>query len=289
MATVISFERADEIEHGISGGSDEREVSYWAKLDAPVAGENDDAGDVAVLDYAESHVPTAWDGLPRAGFTLEQVTPNTFLVTAKFSAVERQSQREAAAVATTQWEFEISAETQRRYLAVSQQRFGAKAPEHGLYINVRDENGVLRVDGVDAFLPRRIYRIRKTFPYTAFTDTYINTIEGLVGKMNNATYKGVPAKELLFLGTRGSIASSGESEISFEFWRKRPPALPITIPGGAGESDIVIPTGTDISGFDIIWAAMREGVGAVNDMEAGAKGVYVSRIVELGNFSLLGL
>lgn len=283
--TIAKFTRADEIDNGISGSLDDREVSWWAILSEPVGPEGSDEGDALIIAHARTHTPDEWHGLPRTGINLRQTTPVAFLVTISYSLLDSQSGSAGSESPTvTTWEFDYSIDTQRVYRAISQQKFGSNAPDHKKFINVVNDNGRMIVEGADSYAIRRTYRLRKSFPYTAFTTSYIDAIEGCVGKLNNATYKGVPAGELLFLGARGSIASTGESELSFEFQRSRPPTLPIEIGG------ITIPTGTTISGWDIVWQQSRAQVDAsVNDLEAGAVGVYVAKHLESANFGVLNL
>lgn len=287
--TVSRWKRASEVEWGISGDSDSRTVAWWARLDAPVASENSDEGDRAVLDYAETHAPQTWDGLPRGPFSIEQKTPVDWLVTANYSLGDSQSQREDPPPgATAAWDFEVSLDTQRRYTAFNQQKFGAAAPNQEGFINVVNDNGQMRVEGVDVFAVRMIYRLQVSIPNATMTAAYINTVAGLAGKINDATFKGVPKGELMFLGWRGKVSTSGDSDMSFEFQRRRTPNLPLVV--GVGPNAIPIPTGTEIYGWDIVEAVWKTAVDAtVNDMKAGPKGVYVNRVFEFGDFTQLGI
>lgn len=286
--TVSRWIRASEVEWGISGDSDSRSVAYWAYISEPVAGENSDEGDVAVLDYAETHTPLTWDGLPRGPFSIEQKTPTAWLVTANYSKGDSQSSREDPATTTAQWDFEVSLDSQRRYTAIAQQKFGASAPDQEGFLNVITDNGQARVEGVDVFYTQMIYRLRVSIPQATMTAAYINTVAGLAGKINNATYKGIPKGELMFLGWRGSVSSSGDSDMSFEFQRRKTPTLPLVV--GVGSNAITIPSGTEIYGWDIVEAVWKTAVDAtVNDMKAGPKGVYVSRVFDFADFTALGI
>lgn len=291
--TIARFTRADEVEHGIQGSFEEREVAWYARLSEPVPDEDSDEGDSLVRTHARTNTPLEWDGLPRTDIRLQQITPIDFLVSVTYSTSESQASGaggEDPGFPVTTWEFEYSVDVERIYVARNQLKFGANAPNHQKYINVVNDAGRLIVEGADSFAIRRIYRLRKTFPYTAFTTSYINAIEDCVGTLNDATFKGVPAKELLFLGARGSIASTGESELSFEFQRRRPPALPMTIGGIEIPAESSPGNPTDISGWDIIWSQNRPIVdGAVNDLQAGAVGVYVARHLRLTDFDTLNL
>lgn len=286
--TVIRWTRASEVEWGISGDSDSRTVAWWAKLSAAVAAEDSDEGDKVVLDYAETHCPIAWDGLPRGPFSIEQKTPVDWLVTANYAKGDSQSSREDPATATAQWDFEVTLDSQRRYTAIAQQKFGTAAPDQEGFLNVVTDNGQARVEGVDVFYTRMIYRLRVSIPQATMTTAYINTVAGLAGKINGATYKGIPKGELMFLGWRGSVSSSGDSDMSFEFQRRKTPTLPLVV--GVGTNAITIPTGTEIYGWDIVEAVWKTAVDVtVNDMKAGPKGVYVSRVFDFADFTALGI
>lgn len=287
MPTISQFTRASEIGNGISGGSDERTVQYLAKLNEPVADPFSDDGDVLVLDYAENNTPITWDNMPRTGISLEQITPTRFRVTVNYSRKDpEKSGRESREGATTdvKYSFKIGTENTRKFYALNQQKFGAKAVNHGTFVNVVTEETRLKVEGVDVPVPVQEFDIAVTQPYTTLTTTYMRTVEDLTGKLNNATFRGRAAGEVLFKGADGSISSRGDSEITYHFAVKKNPSLPMTVGG------ITIPSGTSVYGWDYIWVQWNTTDDpTLNDLQAGATGVYVARVLETGDFGLLGL
>lgn len=287
MPTVTQFSRASEIGSGISGGSDERTVQYLAKLSEPVADPYSDAGDVLILDYAEDHTPLIWDNMPRTGISLEQITPTRFRVTVNYSRKDPdKSGRESREGATSEvkYSFKIGTENTRKFYALNQQKFGSKAVNHGTFINVVTEETRLKVEGVDVPVAVQEFDIAITQPYTTLTTTYMKTVEDLTGKLNNAPFRGRATGEVLFKGADGSISSRGDSEITYHFAVKKNPSLPMTVGG------ITIPSGTSVYGWDYIWVQWNTTDDpALNDLQAGASGVYVARVLETGNFGLLGL
>jgi hypothetical protein len=60
------------------------------------------------------------------------------------------------------------------------------------------------VSGVDIVVPVLKTTFSYRFPYGIITDAFIRTIEEMTGKKNDATFKGRPAGEFLFLGGSGS-------------------------------------------------------------------------------------
>jgi hypothetical protein len=281
MPNVIQFDRVSEIDGGISGNSDDRTVIYLARLNAPVANPNDDSGDIAILDYAEDNTPLRWDGMPRSGISLEQKTPDRFRVTVSYSRRDPPPAREGE----IKYAFKLNTENAKRYYALSQQKFGTNAPNHGVFLNVTTQDGQgATVEGADVPMPVQEFDITVTKNYTDMTQSYLAIVENLAGKINNAPFRGRAAGEVLFKGAEGSISSRGDSEITYHFAVKKNPSLPMTIGG------IQIPSGTVVRGWDYIWVEWKTQVDTIAaDLAAGARGVYVAQVFESGNFATLGL
>lgn len=280
MPTVKQFERASEIGNGITGGSDSRSVKYIARLSEPVADPNSDVGDSLILDYAEANTPGSWDNMLRSDISLDQITPDRWMVTVNYSRKEVTNLREAE----LKYSFRFGTENAKRYYAISQQKFGSQAANHGVFLNVVQEDGKARVEGFDVATPTQEFDISITKNYTDLTPSYFTIVENLAGKINNAPFRGRATGEVLFRGMEGSVSSRGDSELTYHFAVKKNPTLPLTIGG------ITIPSGTVVYGWDVIWVQWKtvEDNG-VNDLAAGASGVYVARVSETGNFAALGL
>jgi hypothetical protein len=187
------------------------------------------------------------------------------------------------------WTFDTSVSPIKTYYAYSQKRFGVDAPDHGVFLNISEENGTLHVEGFDVPRPSQKMDWNVTLPSTTFTTLWFDNANNLVGKINDATFKGIPRGELLFAGFNGRISSEGTSDLTFRFERRRNPILPMTI-GGVEIPAEVESAPNEVFGHDVIWAQwqMQQDT-TVPDLKAGAKGVYVARVFDLGNFNLLGL
>lgn len=280
MPTIVKWTRASEVDYGVSGDSDSRNVTYWAVLDVPVPAENSDEGDANILTYAETHTAVMWDGMRRTGFNIEQKTPTRYLVTALYSRKEPEYLRTISGTISS----DVSLENVKTFIAISQTKYGADAPDHGKFINVTTEDGKTKVEGFDVPRPVQELEISIKKNYTDLTDAYLWGLELKAGTLNDATWRGRPKGSVLFRGYRVQISSEGESEITFKFGIKRPPTLPITIGG------VSIPLGTEIYGWDVIWAEWKTAEDpGVNDIAAGAKGLYLARVFELSNFTTLGV
>ncbi len=161
---------------------------YRAVLDAPVPDEDSDEGDVAVLNRASVETPAVWDSLHRSGFTISQITPIIFRVGVKYS----RHSREKLPTGQGSWNFDTSVSPVKSYYALSQQKFGADAPDHGVFLNVSEDQGTLHVEGFDVPRPSQKMEWNVSLPSTTFTTTWFNDVNGLVGKINNNTFKGIP-------------------------------------------------------------------------------------------------
>ena len=278
--TIKKWTRASEVDNGISGDSDSRSVTWWAVLSEPVSGENSDEGDALILTHAEANTQIMWDGMRRTGFNIEQRTPTRFLVTANYSRKELENLR----TGTVSLSFDVSLENVKTFLAISQQKFGTDAPDHQKFINVSVEDGKTKVEGFDIPRPVQELEISVKKNYNDLTDSYLWGLEQKAGTLNNAPWRGRPKGSVLFRGYRVQVSSDGESELVFKFGIKRPPTLPITIGG------VTVPSGTEVFGWDVIWVQWKTGKDpTLNDMAAGAKGLYVARVFELSDFSSMGV
>jgi hypothetical protein len=76
-------------------------------------------------------------------------------------------------------------------------------PDHGGAIGVSDD----KVEGVDITVP--VYRFEETHPFSpaVVNNAFKGVIFGLTGKVNDASFKGFAAGEVLFLGAQGPVRS----------------------------------------------------------------------------------
>lgn len=151
-------------------------------------------------------------------------------------------------------------------------------------INVTDDG----VEGVEIVVPSFATTITKWFHNVDVTQTWINTLEEMTGRMNNAPLTGWPrplggraAGEALLLGARGQQRGvNGDFEITFEF---------------AVSRNVVGVTVDEISGIakgghSYLWVRYEDRIDdTTKRMVKKPIQVNVERVYEYGDFSLLGL
>lgn len=114
--------------------------------------------------------------------------------------------------------FDISGETQR--ITQSYQRRSHQAAS-GFTLGNFDFAGAINVDesgninGADIIVPKTIESAG--WERTSVDDTYKTTLTRMVGKINNGTYMGYQAGELLLVGVSGSRSNYGKWKMSARF------------------------------------------------------------------------
>jgi hypothetical protein len=137
------------------------------------------------------------------------------------------------------------------------------------------------VEGVEIPVPVFEFSITKYFTDAQVTPTLRQAWFLLAARMNNATFQGFAAGELLFLGVNGARRGSGAQadwEITFDFAASQNQT-------GLAVGDI---TGISKLGWDYLWVDYRPVVDAGRTVLV-PKYAFVERVFGFGDFSLLGL
>ena len=145
-------------------------------------------------------------------------------------------------------------------------------PDFGRAIGVTADS----VEGVDITVPVlnfTITRRRSTFTLTDF-----QAIFGLTGRVNSAAFKGFAAGEVLFLGGSGQRRGEEDWEIAYKF-AASPNVTGLSI-GGI--------TGIDKTGWEYLWVRYADAVDEDTLIQRPVA-VYVEKVYESGDFSLLGI
>lgn len=141
------------------------------------------------------------------------------------------------------------------------------------------------VQGTDVLIPRITRNVKKTFDLADIDPSYIDGLEGLVGKTNDASFSVMgstyAAGEALFSGASGGLAADSDKfEISFVFAISK------------NETGLVIGdiTGIAKDGWDYLWVMYETEEDAVTKrlVEIPAY-VYVERVFERADFSPLAV
>lgn len=171
-------------------------------------------------------------GMPStyAGFLLNSVLLkphgwNVFEATGRYSPLPAP---ETSGMAPPEFGFEVAAE-QVKVLAnlatVSQGALsGRTAPDHGGLIGVSDD----KIEGVD--VPQPVYSFSEVhhFSPAAITPAYKITLANLVGRVNNATFRGFAAGEVLCTGASGSVRGAELWTLRYQ-WAVLPNAAALTV------------------------------------------------------------
>lgn len=242
----------------------------------------------AVRADAEANLPPVWYGLPLDGYRINPTGRNNWEVTASYTIQAQDLNNPTDQMAAFQFDTGGGTQRIRQSLKVMHAvtNNGKPAPDYGGLIGVNGD----RVEGVDVPLPQFRFSITGHLPQSMVTLSYVQTIHNLTGKVNNAPFKGFAKGEVLFLGAKGGWRGREKAEMQFDFavspnvqnfrvadgtpWQLPPAGDPALAKEGWWYADVLYQDATD----------------------AGAKRLgkrpwclYLHRIFEYGNFSLLGI
>jgi len=195
-----------------------------------------------------------------------------------FEFVVTYESQPAPAVNETEFEFDVSAQTERIYQSLATTAYnpsGKPAPNFGGAIGVADG----MPHGAEPLSAFSTFSVTKHWALTAVNEAFQLTLESLVGGVNNATFNGRAAGTVRFLGARGR-RSGDRFPVAYQFGF-RPNVSAFTV-------DAI--TVTSANGWDII-DPFYEWVEDATAKKAARRprAVYVHRIHPLVALSGLGL
>lgn len=154
---------------------------------------------------------------------------------------------------------------------------GQTAPDFKGAIGVNGDT----IDGTDITVP--VYNFtetRKMFA-SSVTGAYKLALFNCTGKVNNATFKGFAAGEVLFLGASGSKTGREHWEIAFKF-----AASPNVVNLDVGGTITV----ASKKGWEYLWVRFRDvDDNAAKTLVKRPAAAYVERVYEAADFSTLGI
>ena len=181
--------------------------------------------------------------------------------------------------------FDTSGGTAHKTQAESETGYGSNAPSMSGAIGVDGDS----VAGVDIVIPSFQWTENYDVPASYVSSSYITGLASLTGTVNNATFRGFPAGEVLFVGASGSQEwdsdkGDGPWSLSFKFIQS-PNA-------GAGQTLAALTigsiTGIAKKGHDYLWVRYEDDV-SDNTLIKKPRHVYVNKVYRDGNFSGLGI
>lgn len=152
--------------------------------------------------------------------------------------------------------------------------YGPSAANYGSAINV-DKDGV---KGVEIGIPGLEFQIEKTLAKGILTLPYVMTLVNLTYKTNNAAFRNFAQGELLFLGAEFRNGSTGEVTVVFKF------------SASPNRTNLTFGTITGVAkrGHEYLWIDY-EAAEVGGYVVRRPRGVYIERVYEEGDFTLLGI
>lgn len=200
-------------------GSDSGSITYLVRDDA---GGNVSADDAIAAAVAVA--PSTFDGLPAKDAKAQELFTNIWDVTILYSLGDPPGKRPQPDTGDVDYEFDVGLEsihiqqslaTVSAYIAPDLTSAGiAGPPDFGGAINVTAD---LKVEGTDILVPTARFTLRYRAPNANVTDVYQKTVEGLVGTVNDATFRGRDAGTLLLAGVTGSRHNAEAWNLAFQF------------------------------------------------------------------------
>jgi len=261
---VVIYERWDSRESSVGSDRESVELSFI------VAGTEDDS---AVRLLVNANAPLTYQGLLFQDYTISPQGGGTWEIKVRYGLTPPRQQ--PPQLNDYQLSFDTSGGTQK----ITQSKgtvefpFGA-APLFQGAIGVNGDT----VEGCEIVIPQFTFQEQHHFPATSVTGAYLRTLRDLTGKINDATFRGFAAYEVLFLGARGVGKWQDGWEITYN-WAV-----------GKNETNLTVGslTGIQKGAWDYLW--IRYGADEDQDtLVQVPKYAYVEIVYDTADFSLLGI
>lgn len=152
------------------------------------------------------------------------------------------------------------------------------APDFHQAIGVPHEGG--EPEGVDIVVPASKFSCEYRHPLAYPTQTYLALLETMTGTVNNATFYGRAAGEVLFLGADWAVGTTADPTFTYHFVR---------MPNLTAQTIGTI-TGISKKGHEYLWVLFESAVdAAAKYLAKRPKAVYVERLYQETAFSSLGI
>jgi len=273
---AITVEELPDSRHWTTGASLSVEFSYQVR---------GTASDIDAKNALLATAPSAYSGLVRKSVSIEPVVMDTvnpdaciWNGTAQYARASQASEPPETGEST--FSFDTGGGTQ--HVTQSKATVSRYAPAGKTAPDFRGAVGATHdsVEGVDITVP--IYNFSEThyLADSVVTGSYKATLFDLTGKVNNASFRGFAAGEVLFLGASGSKRGDDDWEITFRF-AGSPNKTGLTV------GDI---TGIDKKGWQYMWVRYADAKDATaKAIVKKPVAVYIEKVYEEGNFSGLGI
>lgn len=255
----------------VSGSNPSVELRYV------IRGTSDDQEARSAL---ESAAPATYDGLQLLDVQIEPQGYELWDGTVRYGPQSYESQQTGESIFSFDTGGGTQHVTQSKATVGMYAAPGTIAPDFHGAIGVTDTG----IEGVDIVVP--VYNFSEThyLPDSQVTDAYKITLFGLTGKVNNASFRGFAAGEVLFLGATGSKRTAPDGTQDWEITYRFAASPNVS---GLSIGDI-----TDVSkqGWEYLWVRYADRTD--DDAKALVKrpvAAYVEQVYDSGNFGALGI
>jgi hypothetical protein len=180
--------------------------------------------------------------------------------------------------------FDTAGQTTHITVAIAEKKFakdGDTAPDMYGAINADEET----VHGVDIVIPQFQWQETYDVPSSTVSESYVRTLASLTGGVNDGSFRGFEAGEVLFLGASGS--QQADEEIGLGPW-----SLTYKFSASPNQSNMSIGgiTGIDKKGHEYLWVRYGESVDSDKaSLLKKPRYIYVDQVYRKVGFGGLGI
>lgn len=283
------FRENNEYRHSVQKSRDSAATQYFfvrpARGYVAVALDNDKAIAAVLSEEAATLVPAAYNQIPRYNATIDEaLTDDMFIVAVEYSFGNEDPDGENDS--DHSFTFETSTfESVRR-----------KSYQTTEYVSSEKSNGIINDgEGVSVKFPVASFSETHYFGNSAFGQSKRNDLLGCTGKINSGTFRGWPARCVMFTGCNGSrngTKSTDKWQVTFNF-SVRPSETVSGLKYVDGSDVEHTLNDFDVAGWDYLWFRFGHPKRLTNDLNKHVrpiKGVFVSRVYATADFSsVLGI
>ena len=256
---------------GREGGGSSNKREYYA------FGYATESEAVTAVHAATSICPTFINNLPRDdnATQAEEIAVTNDATSSDWRVIVRWNLLGGTPQTGLNYSFSIGGGSFHRNYAIAQIENGEDAPE---------VNGAINYDGEEVHgvtipaQPSMEFTIERKKTAAQVTNAYLSTVSDLIYTVNDATFEDWAAGEVLFMGLTGSRTGDDEFTLNYKFGRNQ---------NRTGQTIAGI-SGVAYNGWNYVWVRWAEKE-ANNAKGVEAKGVYVAKVHEDGDFSGLDL
>lgn len=260
-------------EDGSIGENGRREIPYLVRGD----GTSDSPGLAMAEAYADA--PADLDGFAKVGATVESLGGYVYQVVVQYAAPALAAFTRPAADAPNRVVFSTRGGTVNVKKSLATVASVGRPPDDpppsfGQLINVTDDG----VEGVDIIAPVHTKTVTRYLADATVNTAFENTIADLTGTVNNATFLGRAAGEVLFVGADSNPRGDGVTEVTYEFLIRKNQT-------GIAVDDLDT---FNQKGHEYAWFRVRQANTASGVILRPAYG-YVERVYPEADFTPLGI